>query len=220
MPNDKRVIARGSGVSRREEYAQATRQAIMDAAQQLFAERGYFATKVDDIAALARVAPATVYAVSGGKQGLLSTLIDIWSLDPIVKATLDRAEKLDDPAEILRLVASVVRQMREEFGDVMRVLLNTAPHDPAVAKSLAAGTARYREAFQQLVRRLRKLNAFREGIDPATALDVLWFYLGYSGLFVLHDDNGWSYDRAEQWLYEECSRALLRHPPKTAPSKK
>src|SRR5216683_2194712 len=49
----------------------ATRQAIVGAARQLFSERGYFATKVDDVAALARVAPATVYAVSGGKQGLL-----------------------------------------------------------------------------------------------------------------------------------------------------
>ena len=48
------------GIKRREEYAQATRQAIVDAARRLFSERGYFSTKVDDIAALARVAPATV----------------------------------------------------------------------------------------------------------------------------------------------------------------
>ena len=47
-------------MTRRQEYAQATRQAILDAARKLFAERGYFATKVDDIAAEARVAPATV----------------------------------------------------------------------------------------------------------------------------------------------------------------
>jgi hypothetical protein len=61
--------------TRREEYAAATRQAIFDAAHLLFAKRGYFATKVEDIAAKARVAPATVYAVAGGKQGLLQTLI-------------------------------------------------------------------------------------------------------------------------------------------------
>src|SRR5579864_3133534 len=115
-------MAKASRLTRREEYAQATRQAILDAARKLFAERGYFATKVDDIAALARVAPATVYAVSGGKQGLLNALIDVWSLDPIVKVSLDRVEKLNDPAETLRFVASVVRQMREEFGDIMRVL--------------------------------------------------------------------------------------------------
>ena len=63
-------------MSRREEYAEATRQAIVGAARRLFSERGYFATKVDDIAALARVAPATAYAVSGGKQGLLRTLTE------------------------------------------------------------------------------------------------------------------------------------------------
>jgi Bacterial regulatory proteins, tetR family len=41
------------GIKRREEYAQATQQAIVDAARRLFSERGYFSTKVDDIAALA-----------------------------------------------------------------------------------------------------------------------------------------------------------------------
>ena len=30
--------------TRRQDYAEATRQAIIDAARQLFAERGYFAT--------------------------------------------------------------------------------------------------------------------------------------------------------------------------------
>jgi AcrR family transcriptional regulator len=70
--------------TRRQDYAEATRQAIIDAARRLFAERGYFATKVDDIAAKARVAPATVYAVTGGKQNLLNILITAWATDPIV----------------------------------------------------------------------------------------------------------------------------------------
>ena len=76
------------GTSRREEYAETTRQAIVGAARRLFSERGYFATKVDDIAASARVAPATVYAVSGGKQGLLRTLMETVTTDPIVETTI------------------------------------------------------------------------------------------------------------------------------------
>ena len=210
MPNDKRVIRGRTAMSRRQEYAQATKQAILDAARRLFSKQGYFATKVDDIAALARVAPATVYAVSGGKQGLLSTLIDVWSTDPIVAETLDRVDTMGDPAEILRLVASATRRMREDFGELLRVVVDTAPHDQAVAKALARGTQRYRGALEHVVRRLHGLDALKAGTDPAEALDVMWFYFGYSGLFVLHDENGWSYERAERWLREQAGRALLR----------
>jgi AcrR family transcriptional regulator len=198
------------GMSRREEYAEATRQAIVGAARRLFSERGYFATKVDDIATLARVAPATVYAVSGGKQGLLRTLTETATTHPAVEATIESIEKLDDPSAILCLVAATVRSMREQFGDVVRVLLNTAPHDQAVCESLAIATTRYRNAFMPIARRLMDLGALREEFDLNQAVDVFWFYFGYSGLFTLHDENGWSYERAEHWLCSEASRALLR----------
>jgi AcrR family transcriptional regulator len=218
MPNNKAVIAaaRAAVPSRREEYAEATRSAIVDAARRLFSERGYFATRVDDIAALARVAPATVYAVSGGKQGLLHKLMYLATTDPIVAKTLDHIATLDDPAEVLRAVASVCRQMREEFGDIMRVMLNTAPNDKAVTESLATATRRYRAAVKQIAQRLFDLKGLRDGVDVNQARDVLWFYFGYAGLFVLLDDNGWSYDRAERWLCEEASRSLLCAPAASA----
>lgn len=153
------------GMSRREEYAEATRQAIVKATRQLFSERGYFATKVDDVAALARVAPATVYAVSGGKQGLLRTLTETSTTDPTIEATIGSIEKLDDPSAILRLVAATVRSMREQFGDIMRVLLNTAPHDKAVRESLAIATTRYRNAFVPIAQRLMDLGVLHEELD-------------------------------------------------------
>jgi AcrR family transcriptional regulator len=225
MPNDKAVMekvrtaptrtapTRTAPTSRREEYAAATRQAIVAAARRLFTERGYFATKVDEIAALARVAPATVYAVSGGKETLLRTMMDLSTTDPIVEKTLAYIDTLDQPEEILRVVASVSRQMRQEFGDIMRVMLATAPHDKAVAQSLATATTRYREALRRISQRLENLGGLREGLDVGQAVDVFWFYFGYWGMFVLLDDNGWSYDEAEKWLCEESSRALLRNPP-------
>jgi AcrR family transcriptional regulator len=206
------MMAKGQtvGTSRREEYAEATRRAILGAARRLFSERGYFATKVDDIAALARVAPATVYAVSGGKHGLLRALTDTAITDPIIQDTIRRVEELDNPAAIVRLVAATVRGMHEEFGDVLQVLLSTAPHDKAASESLAAGTARYRKAFVPIAQRLANLNALRAGIDVAEAVDVFRFYFGYAGFFTLHEENGWSYERAERWLCTEASRALLR----------
>ena len=201
------------GGTRREEYAEATRQAILEAARRLFRERGYFATKVDEIAAQARVAPATVYAVAGGKQGLLRTLMDLSTTHPLVAATVESIEGMDDPPAIIRVVAERCRQMREDFGDIMRVMIATAPHDPAVAESLATATARYRQAFLPISRRLAALGALRPGLSESEAADLLWFYFGYGGLFTLHDDLGWSYERAERWLAGEASRALLKSGP-------
>ncbi|MET1026595.1 MAG: TetR/AcrR family transcriptional regulator [Dongiaceae bacterium] len=205
-------MGNGNKVGRRAEYAAATRQAIFAAARRLFRERGYFATKVDDIADLARVAPVTVYAVTGGKHELLRNLIEIWTAAPFIEATLSRIQESDDPAAILSLVATAVRNMREEFGDVMQVMLVTAPHDPAVAASLAVATARYREAFVPIARRLAELGALRDGLDLERAVDLFWFYFGYWGLFTLHSENGWSYDSAEHWLREAAGQALLREP--------
>ena len=196
-------------LTRREEYAQATRQAIIDAARKLFAERGYFATKVDDIAAEARVAPATVYAAGGGKRGLLDELIRIWTTDPIVEATITDIGASSDPVEIIREVSSVVRRMREEFADVMRLLLTTAPHDSNVAEQLRGATDVYRGAFVPIAQRLSDLGALRPGLDVEQAVDLLWFYFGYASLFTLHNDNGWSYERAEQWLADQACRELL-----------
>ena len=203
-------------VTRRQEYAQATRRAIVDAARKLFAERGYFATKVDDIAAEARVAPATVYAVTGGKQGLLSELITTWTTDPIVEATLGHIAASSDPAEIIGVVASASRRMREQFADVIRVMLATAPHDRTVAGQLDRATAVYRGALVPIAERLAQLGALRPGTDTGYAVDVLWFYFGYASFFTLHDDNRWSCQQAERWLAGQARRELLSAPPAPA----
>jgi len=46
----------------------------------------------------------------------------------------------------------------------------------------------------------------------AETVDLLWFYFGYSSYFTLHDDNGWSYERAEHWLADQAIAALLSPP--------
>jgi AcrR family transcriptional regulator len=196
--------------SRRDEYAEATRQAIVDAARRLFCERGYFATRVDEIAAAARVAPATVYAVAGGKLGLLRTLAEIWIHAPVIAATISRVQNLHDSVAIMRVVAAACRSMRENFGDIIRVLRTTAPHEKVIAESLAVATCQYRQAFVPIGERLAELGALRAGLALGEAVDILWFYFGYSGLMTLHEENGWSYERAEEWLCREATRALLR----------
>src|SRR5438445_13268395 len=71
------MVNKGDGVKRsydsrlRGARAEATRLAIVAAAGRLFAERGYAATSIEEIAAAAAVGLATVFSSVGGKPELL-----------------------------------------------------------------------------------------------------------------------------------------------------
>lgn len=193
---------------RRAEYAESTRRAIVDAARDLFSRRGYTATRVDDIAAAARVSPATVYT-AGGKQGLLHTLVEAWTAAPIVEATYQAIAGASDQHDVLRILASAVREMRGEWSDVMKIVIATAPLDDAAAAALSLATERYRAGMVVAARRLADFAALKTGLSVDDAVDILWFHFGYSGFFTLVDDNGWTLDRAEGWLRERAEAALL-----------
>jgi AcrR family transcriptional regulator len=201
------AISRAGG--RRQEYAEATRQAIVSAARKLFAERGYFATRVEDIATEARVAPATVYAVGGGKYGLLKQLVAMWQSSPAIPATLDELLLLEDPALVLRVLSARTRQIREAYSDIIKTVLATAPNDQAVAATLDEVISYYRGSINRVSQHLADLNALQPRADVQFATAVLWFYFGFPGLSAMHDDSGWSYDDAEKWLADEAIRALL-----------
>ena len=126
--------------------------------------------------------------------------------------TLSHIGTSTDSAAIIREVASASRTMREAYVDVIRVMLATAPHDEAVARQERAATAIYRAALAPIAERLVQLGDVRPGMHVAEAVDLLWFYFGYSSYFTLLDDNGWSYDRAERWLADQAIAALLSPP--------
>lgn len=199
-------------LTRRERYALETKGAIVAAARKLFAERGYFATTVEDIASEANVAPATVYSSGGGKQGLLAAILDAWGSDPVIRTTLDMVASTTDPREIVGMVSAAACQMRDEWGDAARIFLTTAPHDSTVAEQFAVFNVFHRQCFAEAAARLADLGALRDGTDAAYATDILWLYLGYGPIMILHDDNGWSYERIRDWLAEQATRELLAEP--------
>lgn len=205
------------GASRSARYALMTRDAIIDAARKLFAERGYFATTVEDIAAEAQVAPATVYSSAGGKQGVLGEILTLWSSDPQIQQTMDGVAASDDPPEIIHTLARAARQMRERWDDAVTIILTTAPHDSAVAEQVEPYTRYYRQCVADVGQRLADLHALRDGLDAQYATDVLWLYFGYSSLHTLRHDNGWSYDKAERWLARQAAHDLLPRDRATRP---
>ncbi|NYD30935.1 TetR family transcriptional regulator [Nocardioides kongjuensis] len=64
------------GASRRAAYSASTKRALVDVAEQLFAEKGYAATSLDAIVSGARVTKGALYHHFSGKQALFESVFE------------------------------------------------------------------------------------------------------------------------------------------------
>lgn len=81
---------------------------------------------VNDIAAGASLAPATVYAGAGGKAAVLATLIDEVMRDPIVEVTQSAVRGSRSGYEVPGVAFHGVRVDNERYHDIVEVMKNAA----------------------------------------------------------------------------------------------
>ena len=196
--------------SRREEYADQTRVAVIAAARQLFAENGFFQTKVEQIAKLSRVSPATVYAQCGGKQGLLRLLMDSWTQAPMVAASLQESLAASDAALVMQALSTAYLQITKQWGDVIQVVIDVAPHDEESGAVLATAQRRHNRNLTAICRHLEGIGALRDDVDARLASRIITYYYGIDGLLRTRDVFGWSLERSNEWLLARVSAAVLR----------
>jgi AcrR family transcriptional regulator len=194
----------------REEYPGLTRRAVLEAARQLFGERGFFQVKVDEIAAASRVSPATVYAQCGGKHGLLRSLMDAWTTDIQIGENEQDILASDDPAVILRKLSQGYLFMHRKWSDVIMIVLDVAPHDEEAAAILATAQERHRRSLAKTCRHLAAINGLREGVDASTAARLITYFYGIDGLARAQRILGWPIARVNAWLLDQAAAAVLR----------
>src|SRR5262245_43871474 len=199
---------------RRREQAEATRRAILDAAERLFGARGYAGTSVGEIAEAAGVALKTVYAAFGTKAEVLRAL---WNLrmrgdeEPVPLA--ERAwfrEMLEepDPPRRLAVLARNARRVREQTGLLPAVVREAAPLDEHIAERRERFQ---REYYERGMRTIAK-SLQRDGVlavDLKTATDLLWMYTHPDLYLLLTHRRGWKPDTYERWLADTLSKQLL-----------
>ncbi|MFD9541134.1 TetR/AcrR family transcriptional regulator [Streptomyces sp. NPDC060022] len=205
-------VKRQYDTSRRQAAAQATRQAILDAATQLFAERGYAATTMAQVAECAGVAVDTVYTVAGRKPALFLQLVEsaISGTGDAVPAT-ERAYVREmraepDAALKLRRYARAVREMHARLAPLLRV----ARAGPPEAAEVWRGIARRRaDNMRLLAQDLAATGQLRHGLDLEEVADVIWATNSPEFYCLLVEDRGWPPERFERWLADGWCRLLL-----------
>lgn len=200
---------------RRRQQALATRRAVLDAARELFVERGYVATTIDAIAARAAVSPETVYATFKNKRSLLSALLDVaMAGDDAPVPILERpwVKQLRDEADRprrLRVLARNGRLILERTAPIYEVLRSAAAADPEIASLWDLNKAQRFTGQRELLRILTERAPLRHGLPAATAADIL-FAIGSPETYrLLVVDRGWSADRFERWYADTLARLLL-----------
>lgn len=194
------------GVTRlRDRREVLTLRTILTAARALFTEHGYARTPIRLIAQQAGVAPQTIYTHFGSKAGVLAGLVDLLDDEAGLPDLMAKAAEMEDPADLLGLVAKASRQVRERCGDILAILNSGAAVDPDIAASRAEGDRRNRLGVKLVIDRIG--DAGRP--VHARAVDIV-LALTSDGVYDnLVTDAGWSLDEYEEWLARTLISAVL-----------
>ncbi len=144
------AAVRGSGV--REQRKPARREAILAAALDEFASRGFAETRLEDVAKRAGVAKGTIYLYFRDKESLFQELIRTM-LTPVV-GTVEGFRDADIPLRVLadQLVDLFVNEI---FGtkrrDVIRLMITEGRRFPKLAEFY------YREVLSRILGAMRTL---------------------------------------------------------------
>ena len=109
----------GAPRSRRDEYSEATRRALLESAARLFADKGFTATSLDEVAAEARVTKGAVYHHFRNKQALFGAAAERAEEDACAAV---RAAATEAPDAWRALVAGMDRWLERALDPVYRRL--------------------------------------------------------------------------------------------------
>ncbi|MFC0104897.1 TetR/AcrR family transcriptional regulator [Kibdelosporangium aridum] len=193
---------------RRELAASVTRNAILDAAEELFAELGYPRTTIAKIAAAAQVSANTVYQSVGGKPQLVSAIADRSANDPLIERSLRAIAEATSGHEVIRELGVSGGQLVASQIRAISVVWDNAIADPLVAAVVERTKELFFMRLNRIVARLRALDALRPGIGDERAAQILYFYFGSESWRSLRS-FGWSWEQATDWLVAQAEVALL-----------
>jgi len=197
----------------REEQAVRTRGRILDAASELFLERGYARTTMKDVAERADVARDTVHAIFGSKARVLTALIDLrLTPDASVDNITQRPEALaireeDDQRKQIELFAKFIAGVSTAVRPIFEILRTASAVEPEMAKEFEK-MDHYRMINMQTY---AKWIAARGPLRVSTrrAGEIIWALASPDVARMLCEEIGWTESQHARWLADTLIRTLL-----------
>lgn len=196
---------------RREQQAMATRQAILDAAQELFTARGYVLSSIREIADLAGVAIPTVYAVFKDKASVLWALVELIISGDGVGAfeNSEIIRQMKAEADFTRRLEIVVRWsaiiMEKGIAEIEAAVVQAAVIDPKYQSLLRQAAEKRRENDGLIVDLLLEVAPSEPELSHGEIVELIGAVIGSQSYRMLVKEAGWSiemYERSMLGIYE------------------
>jgi AcrR family transcriptional regulator len=193
----------------RKERARATRRRIVEGAYRVFCSRGYLNTTMEAIAAEAGVAVQTVYFTFHTKIEVLFEAFDAAVLGP-TETPPDRREWFarlgaePDPIRSIELLVENVGEILQRVAPLAAVF-QTLGSIPEATERFHQRENLRRESFARIAKSLSTKGAFRPGMKPSMAADVLFVLLGPLVYQAMSAECGWSHSTWKRWARETLS---------------
>ncbi len=212
----KSVKPRPYHAPRRAEAAARTRRTIAEAADRLFAEHGYNAVTMAQIAAEAGVAADTVYAAIGPKPVLFRLLIERAisgeddAVTPLERDYVRAMRSEPDARAKLAIYARAVRLIQARLAPLFLALQSAASSEPELAALWREISERRAANMRLLAADLATSGLLRADLSIDEAADIIWSMNAAEYYDLLVHQRGWLPERFEAWLVDAWQRLLLR----------
>lgn len=204
--------------SGRQAQARETRRRILEAARKLFTERGYAGATAEAIASEASVSLQTVYAVFKNKKKILVSLMNVSSPGgnedhlPMRERAGPRAMAEErDQRRQLRIFTEIVAINLDQVAAIFEIMTEAARTEPDLSRIVDRLNKQRLENMALAVQQIAAHGPFREGIDEANALDIVWALTSGEVFLLLTRERGWPKEKYAGWLADTLVHSLLPH---------
>lgn len=162
-------------MARQRKKSEIRKQQILEAAVEVFAEKGFHSSRVSDIARSAGVAYGLVYHYFINKEEILRTIyLERWA---VVLQVIENAimEKNSTASARLRSILRFFIEVYKRNAALVDVIILELLHSPEfMREEVVRGFQRAAAGIEELVRQGQKSGEFRKDVNP-TIFAVLYF---------------------------------------------
>lgn len=189
---------------------------MLDAAHDLFIERGFAGARMADVARRAGVAVQTVYFTFGTKAQLFEACVARGVLGdeeriPQEQSFWEAMTAAPTGAEALHHFVAGVGPMYKRVAQ-LDLVAASALHEPEAVALWHRSEELRRAGFREAIEIIAAKQGLRDGVDLDQATHLLLVMVGHAVYCSLVHDLGWSHEAWAAWVARSLTEMLLEPP--------